>query len=179
MIKCEICGKSIGDERALEKHANAKHPQPVKQPLLSQKQIKRIKNWSIVITILVVIVGGLAYLNSTAKNLPPTTDIGHEEASPASHILKEPMHITVQKHMLEHADGSGPPGIIINYNCADYTCNPDLIEKLEQFAVDYPINVYVAPFPNMDAKIALTKLGKIEVLNGYNYGVIQSFITSR
>ena len=81
--------------------------------------------------------------------------------------------------MLEHADGKGPPGIIINYNCVDYACESDLIEKLEAFAKKYSANVYVAPFKNMDAKIVLTRLNKIEILESFDENKIEDFINNR
>ncbi len=31
--------------------------------------------------------------------------------------------------MLEHADGSDSPGVIINYNCDDFKCDNNLITK--------------------------------------------------
>ncbi len=100
---------------------------------------------------------------------------GHIESNPPSHVLKEPMPITIQKHMLEHADGSGRAGVIINYNCRDYSCEENLIENLEAFALSYNY-VYVAPFKGMDAKIALTKLGKIKILEEYDESIIKNFI---
>ena len=116
---------------------------------------------------------------SSVKTLPPTDMQGHVEANPDSHVLKEPMPIPIHKHMLEHADGTASPGIVINYNCKDYSCEADLIEKLETFAGRYPANVYVAPFKNMDAKIALTKLGRLEILEEYDEQKINSFIIGR
>lgn len=116
-------------------------------------------------------------VQNPSPKLPPIDIQGHVEASPPSHILKEPMPIEIQKHMLEHADGYGPPGVIINYNCEDYFCEEDLIEKLEEFALKYN-HVYVAPFPGMEAKIALTRYGKIEILDDYDEEKIENFILS-
>ena|SRR3989338_1154634 len=141
---------------------------------MKDKQKGKIGNWPILI-IAAVIIGGIYFLVPNTKTLPPTDIQGHIEMSPPSHILKEPMSISVQKHMLEHADGRGPPGVVINYNCKDYTCEDGLIEKLEAFAKRYN-HVYVAPFPKMDAKIALTKYGKIEILDNYDEKRIESFI---
>ncbi len=106
---------------------------------------------------------------------------GHVERSPPSHILKKPMSDAVQRHMLEHADGKngGPGGIIINYDCKNFECEPDLVSKLEAFAVKYPETVYVAPFKNMKVKIALTKLGRIETMDSYDESVIERFIGGR
>ncbi len=174
-VRCEICDRNFKDAEGLAMHNAAKHPEKVKKekPLLN---IKKIRNWSIGLIILGLIIWGIFAMFSGIKTLPPTDFQGHVEASPASHVLREPMPILVQKHMLEHADGTGRPGVIINYNCNDYTCESGLIENLEAFATKYPENVYVSPFPNMDAKIALTKLNRIEVLEFYDEDRINSFI---
>ena len=115
---------------------------------------------------------------SNIKTLPPSTMEGHAEISPPAHILQEPMKLVVHKHMLEHADGKegGRGGIIINYNCDNFVCEDGLIKKLEAFAVKYPEHVYVAPFPNMEAKIVLTKLNQQKVLNEYDEQAIEEFI---
>ncbi len=113
---------------------------------------------------------------------PPTDTLGHSEAVPPDHILDTPMSIPTQKHMLEHADGNGPPGVVINYNCQDYQCEPDLVERLAAIARDYPDVVYLAPFPNMTAKIAVTRVGAIETfdtLDENTEAAIRAFIERR
>lgn len=129
---------------------------------------------------LVLLIAGLGYGGyqwvTGVKVLPPTDFGSHTETVPESHILTEPMPLTTQAHMLEHADGSGRPGVIINYNCEDYDCAPDLVERLTEIAKDYPSYVYLAPFPGMDAKIALTHVGKIEMLDTVDEERIRAFI---
>ncbi|MDP2672545.1 MAG: hypothetical protein Q8O84_01915 [Nanoarchaeota archaeon] len=173
--KCEACDRTFANADGLASHNSAKHSELVpkeKNPI----PVKKIKNWAIGIIVIVIIAGLIFWGISSVKTLPPTDMQGHIEVSPESHILKEQMPLTIQKHMLEHADGSGPPGVVINYNCEDYICEEDLIKNLEGFAEKYPANVYVAPFKNMDAKIALTKLGKIEILENYDEERIRNFI---
>lgn len=173
--RCEICDRNFKDAEGLAMHNAAKHKKSEKS---EGKKIpfKKIRNWGIFIIIFGLIVWGGFSLFSGIKVLPPTDMQGHVEANPASHILKEPMPIAIQKHMLEHADGTGGrPGVIINYNCDDYNCGSDLIEKLENFTYQYDY-VYVAPFKNMDAKIALTKLNRIEILEEYDRERIDNFI---
>jgi len=177
-IRCETCDKTFKDVDGLTAHNKAKHSESApkeRKPL----PVKKIRNWSIFFIILGLIVFGIIWMSSSTKTLPPTDLLGHIEVSPQNHVQKEQMPIAVQKHMLEHADGSGPPGIVINYNCEDYTCEDGLIENLEAFAEKYPANVYVAPFKGMDAKIALTKYGKIETLEEFNEPQITNFIEGR
>ena len=153
-MKCPECSNEFGSEEALSMHTNAKHSKPYKEPLLSDKAKRGIRNWSIGIVILAVIIGIPVFLSLNSKILPPTTAQGHVESIPESHVMQKPIGVLVQKHLLEHADGEGPAGIIINYNCTDFECEEELIDNLEAFGEKYPENVYVAPYPRMDAKIA-------------------------
>ncbi len=172
--RCEICDRNFKDAEGLAMHNSAKHPES-KKTEKKKIPLKKIRNWGIFVIIFGLIVWGGFSLFSGIEVLPPTDMQGHVEANPASHVLKEPMNIAIQKHMLEHADGTGRPGVVINYNCDDYNCGFDLIEKLENFTYQYDY-VYVAPFKNMDAKIALTKLNRIEVLEEYDRERIDNFI---
>lgn len=176
-IKCEICNRIFARAEDLAAHNQVKHFGVKREEKISSS--KKIKSWIIFILIFGFAIAGIFLLVSNIKTLPPTNIQGHVEESPMSHILKEPMPLTIQKHMLEHADGSGPSGIVINYNCEDYECEEGLIENLEGFAEEYPANVYVAPFKKMDAKIALTKSGKIEILGEYDEERIKNFIEGR
>lgn len=178
-IKCELCNRIFARAEDLATHNQAKHFSVKREEKISSSSSKKIKNWGIFILIIGTIIAGIFWLGSSVKNLPPTDIQGHVEESPSSHILKEPMSLVIQKHMLEHADGSGPPGIVINYNCEDYECEDDLIENLESFAEKYPANVYVAPFKKMDAKIALTRYEKIEILEEFDEDKINNFIEGR
>lgn len=172
--RCEICDREFKDADGLVAHNKAKHPEKIPEEKKTLP-IKKIRNRAIFIIIAGLIIAGVILAISGIKTLPPTDLQGHVESNPSSHVLKEPMPIAIQKHMLEHADGTGRPGVIINYNCEAYECSSDLIEKLEAFALDYDY-VYVAPFKGMDAKIALTKLGEIEVLEDYDETRIKAFI---
>ena len=178
--RCEACDRNFKDKEGLNMHNSAKHSTSEKKSTGKTIKLnyKKIKNYGIFIAILVLVVGGFYFLFSSVKTLPPTDMQGHIEENPSSHILKEPMPILIQKHMLEHSDGTGPQGIIINYNCDDFNCEPGLIEKLEEFALTYPANVYVAPFKDMDAKIVLTKQNGIDILDDYDEERINNFIRS-
>jgi len=110
------------------------------------------------------------------QKLPPTGMQGHIEQNPISHILDKPMIEPIQKHMLEHADGveGAKGGVIVQYNCDDYQCESDLIEKLTTIAEEFDY-VYLAP-NDYDGKIILTKLSRIEVLDEFDEGKIRDFI---
>ena len=176
-MTCKVCDKIFGSEAAFMEHNKAKHDGEVSKQFMSSRAKSSVKRWGIVF-VLLVIIGGCSYLFFQTSDLPPTDIQGHIEESPSSHVLKEQMPLAVQKHMLEHSDGKGPPGVIINYNCVDFECEPGLVEKLEKFVEIYPAFLYVAPFDDMDAKITLTKFGKIEVLDAYDETRIDRFIKS-
>lgn len=143
-----------------------------------QNQRRKIKFWVFGIGLPVVIIAGITFLISKAPakpKLPPTIAQGHMEQSPKSHISTDPIPDPVQRHMLEHADGGGKPGIIIQYNCEKFSCESDLVTKLTELVKKYPDNVYLAP-GNYAGKIILTKLGEYKILEEYDEAIITSFI---
>ena len=75
--------------------------------------------------------------------------------------------------------GTGHPiwgGMLVQYNCEDYQCEADLIEKLTEIVQDYPPQVYLAPYPGMDAKIALAAPGRLETLDSLDDEKVRAFI---
>jgi hypothetical protein len=137
---------------------------------------KSIIKWLAGVLVLVVLGGATYYWWTIREVLPPTDFAGHVEQSPESHILDKPMPIQIQKHMLEHSDGDGPPGVIINYNCEDFNCEENLIENLTQIAQEYPKLVYLAPFSGMSKKIAITRYQQIETFDSLEKDELVNFI---
>jgi hypothetical protein len=135
--------------------------------------------WTIRLIALSVVVIGVYYWLTNRKVLPPTDIAGHIESNPESHILDKPMPLNVQKHMLEHADGSGEPGVVINYNCEDFDCEQGLIDQLVGIANQYPEFVYLAPFPGMSKKLAITRYQKIETFDSLDKEALVRFIEER
>lgn len=131
------------------------------------------------IAIAVLVVGGvvfaLGWFIASRPNLPPTSMQNHIEESPPAHIVTQPIPDKIQRHMFEHADGKGKPGIIIQYNCRDFDCEAGLIQQLTDLVKQYPDNVYLAP-NNYDGKIILTKLGRQKILDNFDKQVIEDFI---
>jgi len=122
-----------------------------------------------------VVAGALVWFITTRPNLPPTNMQGHIEESPKTHITDAPIPDTIQRHMLEHADGTGKPGIIVQYNCKKYSCEPDLIANLTNLVKQYPDNVYLAP-GDYDGKVILAKMNKLQILKNFDEQEIKSFI---
>jgi len=181
--RCEICDRSFKSQEGLDMHNEAKHSSSKDEPKKEGKSFKvsskKMKSSVIFIIVAGLIIWGVYAMFSGGGGtvLPPTDMQGHVEASPSSHVLREPIPIAIQKHMLEHADGEDIPGIIISYNCENYSCEVGLIENLESFADVYPENVYIAPFENLGGKIVLTKLGRLEILEEYDENRIHLFIS--
>lgn len=132
-----------------------------------------------VLVLVVILIGGVVWFlkfKPAQSKLPPIDLVGHIEQSPPSHISDQEMPEVIQKHMLEHADGKGKPGVVIQYNCKKYSCEKDLIGKLKNLVKKYPDSVYLAP-GNYDGKIILTKLGEREILAKYDEKKISEFIS--
>ena len=120
--------------------------------------------------------GYLFYTNVIAVGvLPPTTIDGHMESLPPTRILDRPIDLAVQKHILEHWNGAtgAPPGIIVQYNCRD--C-PDLVAKLRALVQRLPERVFLAPYPEMTPRIAVTTRGKIDTMADYDEARILRFV---
>ena len=138
--------------------------------------IKKTLTWSGAGLVVAAGLGWLGYSIATTKRLPPTSIVGHTEEVPSGHILTTPMPLAIQKHMLEHADGTGRPGVIVNYNCVKFRCPDGTVERLAEIVRRYPEFVYLAPSPEMDVRIAVTKLGKILTLGEVEQLRIRAFI---
>ncbi len=68
--------------------------------------------------------------------------------------------------------------MLVQYNCVQYQCEPDLVEKLITIVREFPPSVYLAPYPIMDAKIALAAPGRLLTLETLDEGKIREFISS-
>lgn len=168
-------GVSKQERRRLKNEHKHEKKQAEQRKEKSQKLIRRV-GWLVII---VAVLAGLGWLISNQKILPPTSRQGHTEVSPQAHISDVPFSLNVQKHMLEHADGTGPPGIFINYNCKQFDCEPGLIDKLAEFVEAYPLHVYLAPYENLAVKLVLTREGEQELLDSFDEQRIRSFIDGR
>lgn len=82
----------------------------------------------------------------------------------------QPVPRELQLHNLE--DG----GVAVQYNCAD-GC-PDLVAKLRAVVNRYPEKVLLAPYPGMDARIALTAWTRIDKFDEFDEERITRFINA-
>ncbi len=167
--------KSAKRERRLQKKRLKKEKRVQEN---RQKKLNKIKT----IAIWILVIGGGSYglwkYFANQPYLPPTTSQGHQEGSPQGHIIETPIGDAIQRHMIEHADGGGRPGILIQYNCDKFECGDELISNLSELVQGYPDNVYLAP-NDYDGKIILTRQGKLEILEDFDEGRIKDFIEKK
>jgi hypothetical protein len=71
-----------------------------------------------------------------------------------------------------HREGA----MLVQYNCSEYDCEPGFIDELVKIVDPYPDNVFLAPYPTMDAKIALAAPGRLETFDNLDEGEIRRFI---
>ena len=126
-------------------------------------------------------IGGIVLFMTTrstfGKELPPTSVTpAHSEAFPLGQINSRQIPRLVQEHVMERNAGHEKGSMLVQYNCEDYECEPDLEEKLIDIVLGYPPYVYLAPYPTMDAMIALAAPGKLLTLDTFDEDKIRGFI---
>jgi hypothetical protein len=168
--RCSRCKSAFSSKGSLRQHLRAKHPQAYRL-----RQAVFYGGGALIVAALVL---GFVSLISAQRTLPPTSFAGpHVETWPSERISSRPIPIVQQKHIIEHAPGDRP-GIILAYNCVKFECDPDLIAQLEGIVRQYS-TVYMAPYPEMDAKIALTAQRARLVLEEFDEEKIIEFIQQR
>ena len=124
------------------------------------------------------VVGVIILVGIIQKELPPTGfGPGHSEQFPPTQINSAPIPRAIQEHVMERGGRSHREGsMLIQYNCFDYECEPGLIDELIKIVEPYHERVYLAPYPTMDAKIALAAPGRLETLDSFDEARIRKFI---
>ena len=74
-----------------------------------------------------------------------------------------------QVHALEHG------GVLVQYNCS-VPC-PELVSNLRNITRGYDQGVILAPYSKMDARIALTSWGQIDLLEEFDFERIEEFVS--
>ena len=134
------------------------------------------------LAVAVIAIGGLVLFMTTrstfGKILPPTGfSAAHLESLPPQQINTQPIPRLEQEHVRERAAGHPRGSLLVQYNCVNYQCEPDLVEKLTAIVLNFPRYVYLAPYPTMDAKIALAAPGRLLTLEFLDEDKIRKFIT--
>ena len=126
-------------------------------------------------------IGGIVLFMTTrstfGKELPPTSFTpAHSESFPPQQINNRPIPRLVQEHIMERNAGHEKGSMLVQYNCREYECEPDLVGRLTELVRSYPRYVYLAPYPTMDAKIALAAPGRLLTLDALDESKIRKFI---
>lgn len=100
-------------------------------------------------------------------NTRPPTSGPHLPTLARWGIHSQPIPDALQVHNLE--DG----GVLVQYNCRD--CD-ELIAQLKTIVSRYPDKVILAPYPNMDTRMALTAWGRIDTFADVDEPRIVRFI---
>jgi len=128
------------------------------------------------------IVGSFFFITTRenfGKELPPTSFTpAHSESLPPRQINTRPIPRLVQEHVMERQASHERGSMLVQYNCVKYECEADLEERLTEIVRDYPPYVYLAPYPTMDAKIALAAPGRLLTLESLDEDQIREFIRS-
>ena len=133
------------------------------------------------VAVVVLAIGGIVLFITTrstfGKELPPTgfTPV-HSESMPPEQINSRPIPRLVQEHVMERAAGHERGSMLVQYNCVDYQCQPNLVDRLTEIVRAYPAYVFLAPYPTMDAMIALAAPGKLLTLDALDEDKIHEFI---
>ncbi|MCH7801799.1 MAG: DUF3105 domain-containing protein [Chloroflexi bacterium] len=169
----------------VDRKARYERRQRTRERRRGQSQRARLSNMgrnimmvSGVLVIVVALIGGLYYYTTTLKELPPTAfGPTHSESFPPQQINTVPIPRPIQEHIMERGGRTHPTGgMLVVYNCVDYECDQDVVETLTRIVRSYPPQVYLAPFPTMDAKIALTSPGRRLTLDTLDENKIREFL---
>jgi hypothetical protein len=164
------------DERSIRKERKAQERLAAER----RRGLRRmVRGWGLYAALGVLLAGGgaLAVTGAvTAKVYPPSGMQDHVESYPPCRICSEPIPEAIQRHIMEHREPGEPtdrPGILVQYNCAP--C-PELVAKLTRIVERYPRAVYLAPYPKMSPRIALTTLGRLEAMDEVDEARVTAFI---
>lgn len=130
------------------------------------------------LVVVAVISGGLFLWAINQKELPPT-EFGpsHSEGLPPQQINTLPVPRPIQEHVMERGGNHRIGNTLVQYNCLKYECESGMSDRLAEIVRDFPQNVFLAPYPGMDSKIALTAPGRRLLLDTLDEGKIRKFIS--
>ena len=110
---------------------------------------------------------GEAQVGTVAYNSTPPTSGPHLEQIARWGVHTEPIPNELQVHNLE--DG----GVMVQYNCDD--CQ-EMVDQLAPVVRRYDEFVILAPYPDMDSRIALTAWGRIDKFDEFDNERVVAFI---
>ncbi len=170
--------RSIGGGRSKRQRRKERQHQKVRVTRAANRRRTAITAGVATVVLAGLVVGAVFFVIANSKILPPTSfGPSHSEQFPARQINRVPIPLPIQEHVMERGGGHHLIGsMLIQYNCDRFECEPGLIAALEEIVSARPSNVYLAPFPAMDAKIALAAPGRLVTLDELDESRITKFI---
>jgi len=144
---------------------------------IKTNRLGRMKRIGLGVVVTAGVVGAIVVFVTTSKTLPPTSfGPGHSEALPTQQINTRPIDPLIQQHVMERNQSHPNGQMLIQYNCRNYDCEPGFEIALAEIVTRFPRTVYLAPYPGMDAKIALAAPGKLVILDELDEDRIVKFV---
>ena len=170
--------RSIGGGRSKRQRRKERQHQKVRVTRAANRRRMAITAGVATVVLAGLVVGAVFFVIANSKILPPTSfGPSHSEQFPARQINSVPIPLPIQEHVMERGGGHHLKGsMLIQYNCDRFECEPDMIARLREIVSARPSNVYLAPFPAMDAKIALAAPGRLVTLDELDESRITRFI---
>ncbi len=169
--------RSIGGGRSKRQRRKERQHQKVRVTRAANRRRKAITAGVAAVVLAGLVVGAVFFVIANSKILPPTSfGPSHSERFPARQINSVPIPLAIQEHVMERGNDHATGSMLIQYNCDRFDCEPGLINTLEEIVSARPSNVYLAPFPAMDAKIALAAPGRLVTLDELDESRITKFI---
>ena len=170
--------RSIGGGRSKRQRRKERQHQKVRGRRFANRRQTAIRVGIAAVVITGLVVGAVFFVIANSKILPPTSfGPGHSERFPPRQINSSPIPRSIQEHVMERGGGHHRIGsMLIQYNCDRFDCEPDMVAKLRAIVSARPSNVYLAPYPAMDAKIALAAPGRLVILDDLDESRITRFI---
>lgn len=110
---------------------------------------------------------GPEQVGTVLYNSTPPTSGPHLGQLAAWGVHAEPIPNELQVHNLE--DG----GVMVQYNCED--CD-ELVDQLARIVRRYDEHVILAPYPEVDSRIALTAWTRIDKFDEFDEARVETFI---
>ncbi len=110
----------------------------------------------------------IQYPQTATYNSAPPTSGPHYESLARWGVHTEPIPNELQVHNLE--DG----GVMVQYSCAE-GC-PNVVTELTRIVERYDRHVILAPYPQMNERIALTAWGRIATMDAVDESQIVKFV---